>query len=137
MIRVTRGQVSLSIVEVGIGLLLVLTITAGFAFGVAPADSTSPQLDAYASDAATILANEQPRHAGQTRLAELTSSPDSFERERDVLAERAGRILPANVMFRVETPHGTVGDPLPSGVETGTATVATEGGDVTIRVWYA
>lgn len=132
-----RAQVSLSLVEAGIGLLLVLTITAGFAFGVAPADTTSPQLDAYASDAATILANEQPRHAGQTRLAELTASPDSFDRERDALGDRARRILPDNVMFRVETPHGTVGDPLPPGVTTGTATVATDGGAVTIRVWYA
>lgn len=131
-----RGQAPLSIVEAGIGLLLVLTITAGFAFGVAPADTRSPQLEAYASDAATILANEQPRHAEETRLAELAASPASFERERDALAERAGRILPENVMFRVETRHGTVGYPLPPDVATGTATVPTDAGDVTIRVWY-
>lgn len=131
-----RGQAHLSVLEAGIGVLLLLTVIAGFAVGVAPPDTRSPQLTAYASDAATMLANEQPRHAGQTRLAELTASRSSFERERDALEARARRILPDNVMFRVETAYGTVGDPLPADVATGTATVPTESGDVTIRVWY-
>lgn len=132
-----RGQASLSVVEAGIGVLLVLSITAAFAFGVGSADTRSPQLAAYASDGATLLANEQPRHAGQTRLAEVTSSPYAFERERDALERRARRILPENVMFRIEIQHGTIGDRLPAGVATGTATVATGSGEVTIRVWYA
>lgn len=131
-----RGQVSISVVEAGIGLLLVATVTAGFAIGVTPADTRTPQLDAYASDTATLLANEQPRHEGQTRLAELTASQRSFEREGDALAERARRILPENVMFRVEMAHGVVGDPVPADAATGTATVTTDSGDVTIRVWY-
>lgn len=132
-----RGQASLSVVEAGIGLLLIITITAGFAIGVASPDTRSAQLDAYATDAATLLANEQPRHAGQTRLAELTASQASFDREHAALAERARRILPENVLFRVETSYGTAGDLLPPDVATGTATVTTDTGDVTIRVWYA
>jgi hypothetical protein len=40
-------------------------------------------------------------------------------------------------MFRVETPHGSVGFPLPDRVATGEATVTTVEGALTIRVWYA
>lgn len=132
-----RAQLPLSVIEAGVGLLLLLSITAGFALGVAPADTRSPQLEAYATDAATLLANEEPRHAGQTRLGEVAASESAFERERDALERRVDRILPDNLMYRVETPHGAVGQRLPSNVATGAATVATASGDVTVRVWYA
>lgn len=131
-----RGQVPLAAIEAAIGVLLLLTLAFGFSLGVAPADTTSPQLDAYAQDAATILQNEQPSHAGQSRLAELTRSRSAFGRERASLHRRASRLLPENVLFRIETRHGTVGHRLPSGVPTGTATVTTASGTVTIRVWY-
>jgi hypothetical protein len=39
-------------------------------------------------------------------------------------------------MYRVETPHGTVGFPVPQGVPVGSRTVATGYGRVTVRVWY-
>jgi hypothetical protein len=133
---VARAQVPLAAVEAAIGMILLLALVAGLSLGVAPADTGSPQLAAYAEDAATILANEQPRHGGRTRLAELTRSNSSFERERDSLRRRADRILPDNVLFRIETPHGTVGHRLPPDVQTGTATVTTASGTVTIRVWY-
>jgi hypothetical protein len=114
-----------------------VAVTFTFVLGVPAPSTAEAQLDAYASDAATILVNEAPRHARQTRLDEVVSSPAAFERERGALRRRVERILPANVMFRVETDHGTVGYPLPDGVPTGTATVTTTGGDVTLRVWYA
>jgi len=131
-----RGQLPLSVIEASIGLVLLLAIAATFTLGVAPAETATGQLDRYAADAATILANEEPEHANQTRLAEVSASPGAFERERASLRRRADRILPDNVMFRIETRQGTIGYDLPPDVPTGTATVATGAGDVTLRVWY-
>lgn len=131
-----RAQLPLPAVEGALAVLLVLGVVAGFALGVAQPNETQ-QLDAYAEDAATILSQEPPRHRGGTRLAEVTRSADAFERERDALDRRVGRILPDNVMFRVETPHGRVGHRKPARVATGVATVTTRNGDLTIRVWYA
>lgn len=133
----TRAQLPMPAVEGALAVLLVLGVAAGFTLGVAEPDSSDAQLDAYATDAATILVNEPPRHRGGTRLSEVTRSPEAFERERDALERRVARILPDNLMFRVETPHGRVGQPKPAGVETGVASVTTRHGEVTIRVWYA
>ena len=132
-----RGQLPLSVLEAAIGLLLLLAVVMGFALGVTPADTRTPQLDVYATDGATILANEEPQHAGQTRLAEVAASRTAFEREHDALERRAERIFPDNVMFRIETRHGAAGYALPPDVPTGTATVATGSGEVTVEVWYA
>ncbi|MFC6951752.1 DUF7262 family protein [Halorubellus litoreus] len=132
-----RGQLSLSAVEGAVGVLLVLGALASFFAGVpAPADERAA-LDATASDAATVLSGENPRHAGATRLAEVARSPDAFERERDALRRRVAAVLPENVLFEVRTPHGTVGFDPPDDVAVGVATVPTRYGDVTIRVWYA
>jgi len=134
-----RGQASITAVEAGLGVLLLAAVTLGFAVGV-PTDEpakTRAQLDTYAAGAATLLANEPPRHADQTRLAEVAASPDAFERERDALERRVDRILPDNLLFRVETPHGSVGYPPPDGVEMGAATVLTTEGEVRLEVWYA
>jgi hypothetical protein len=124
-------------VEGALAVVLVLGIAAGFALGVGAPDSRSSQLDAYATDAATLLSNEPPRHRGGTRLAEVTRSTEAFEREGGTLRRRVKRILPANLMFQVETTHGDVGFAKPDGVATGVATVTTQHGPVTIRVWYA
>lgn len=134
-----RAQASITVVEAGIGVLLLVTIILGFALGVPDGESaeTQTQLEAYATDAATLLSNEPPRHTDQTRLAEVVDSAAAFERERDALEQRVDRILPANLLFRVETPYGTVGYRKPDGVQTGAATVVTSNGEVTLRVWYA
>jgi len=133
----SRAQLSLPAVEVGVGVVLVVGVLTTFALGVPDADTREPQLDAYAEDAATVLAGESPRHGGATRLAEVVRTPERFERERDALERRVARILPDNLLFRVETPQGAVGYERPAGVTVGSATVTTAGGDVTIRVWYA
>lgn len=124
-------------VEAALAVVLVVSVAAGFAIGVPDADRRQAQLDAYAEDALTVLASEAPRHEGETRLAELAASQREFDRERAALERRIGRLLPANVMFRAETPHGSVGHAKPGGVTTGVATVTTANGDVTLRVWYA
>lgn len=131
-----RAQLPLSLLEVAIGIVLILGVVLGFALGVPAADTRKPQLDAYAEDAVTILSNEPPRHGGATRLDEVMQSEAAFERERTQLRVRVDRILPDNLMFRVETSNGAVGYPIPSGVATGRATETTTGGAVTIRVWY-
>lgn len=130
---------SLSAVEAGVGVVFVLAVAAGFALGVdgSEAGVREAQLDAYAEDASTVLAREPPRHTGATRLSEVARSEASFEREARALRRRVDRILTDNLLFRVSTPHGSVGFRRPVGVPTGEATVTTLHGDVTIRVWYA
>lgn len=132
-----RAQVPTTAIEAGVGLLLLLAVTFTFALGVPGPQSGQHQLDAYASDALTLLENESPRHGSETRLSELTASTSAFERESDVLRRRMDRILPDNLMFRVETVHGTVGYPFPAGATAGTATVTTVNGPVMLTVWYA
>ncbi|MFC7156310.1 hypothetical protein ACFQPA_12740 [Halomarina halobia] len=132
-----RGQLSLSVVEAGVGAVLVLAVTTGFVLGVPSPDVREAQLDAYANDAATVLSNEPPRHGGTTRLAEVARSPDAFDRERAALQRRVERLLPDNLAYRVSTPHGSVGYRKPAGVAVGLARVTTAHGEVTIRVWYA
>ena len=117
-------------------MVLVLSVAGGFALGVPTPDGRTAQLDAYARDAGTVLAGEPPRHGGATRLDEVTRSPDAFEREADALERRVERILPDNLLFRVTTPHGSVGFRRPAGVPVGRATVTTLHGDVRIEVWY-
>jgi len=132
-----RGQLGLPVVEAAVGVLLVLAVIAGFAFGTPHPDGAQRQLDAYARDTAAVLAADAPRHAGSTRLEEVAASRANFERERDALDRRVARVLPANCLYRVETPHGAVGYPRPPGVPVGSARVATANGAVVVEVWYA
>lgn len=132
-----RGQLSLSVVEAGIGVLFLFAVTATFSLGLPDAGTQEAQLDAYAEDAASVLSREPPRHAEATRLSEVASSRTAFERERDALERRVERILPANLMFRVATPHGAVGFERPTDAPTGRTDVPTLSGRVTIWVWYA
>ncbi|MFC7071805.1 hypothetical protein ACFQJ7_10190 [Halovenus rubra] len=138
MRRSKRAQASVTVLEATLGVLLVVSVIFTFALGVPGAKSADAQaqLDIYAADAATLLSNEPPRHQDQTRLAEIVASASSFSRERVELERRVERILPDNVMFRVETAYGTAGHPLPGDVPTGTETVLTTNGEVTLRVWY-
>lgn len=131
-----RGQLSVSIIEAGIGVVFILAVVMGFALGVPSPDTETPQLDGYAEDTGSILASEAPRHADETRLDEVTRSEEAFERERDALETRVDRILTDNLMYRIETPHGTVGYERPANAAVGYTTVPTVGGETTIWVWY-
>ena len=131
-----RGQLSLSVVEASVGVVFILAVTMGFALGVPSPEAEQPQLNAYAEDAATVLANEPPRHGGETRLAEVTRSRGAFEREKESLERRVDRLLNDNLLYRIETPHGAVGYERPPSVPAGHATVPTAGGEVTVWVWY-
>ncbi len=131
-----RGQLSLSVVEAGVGALFVLAVSMAFVAGVPPPDMREPQLDAYAEDTLAVLVGDPPRHAGATRLSEVARSRSAFERDRGALERRIDRILPDNLMYELETPHGIVGYRRPAGVPVGTAAVTTVNGDVRVRVWY-
>lgn len=131
-----RGQLPLSLLEVAVGVVLILSLVATLALGVPAPDTSESQLDAYAEDALTLLANEPPEHAGATRLSEMLGSPERFDRERETLDRRIDRLLPDNLMYRLETPQGAVGYAVPADVTEGRATVTTPHGAVTLRVWY-
>lgn len=132
-----RGQLSLSLVEASIGIVFILAVTAIFATGLPSPDARHDQLDVYATDVATVLHGDPPRHADETRLVEVTASPSAFQRERAALDRRVSRLVPQNLLYRVETPYGAVGYRQPNGVAVGSARIPTPGGLVTIRVWYA
>jgi hypothetical protein len=134
---IDRAQLSLSVAEAAVGVVLVLAVAVGFAFGLPQPDTRDAQLETYAEDAVTVLGGEAPRHQGATRLSEVARSPAAFEREAAALDRRVDRILPDNLLYRVMTPHGSVGFRKPAGVAIGKATVTTQHGDVTVRVWYA
>lgn len=131
-----RGQLSLTVVEAGVGVVFVFAITMGFALGVPSPEVRETQLEAYADDATTVLANEPPRHQEGTRLAEVSSSARAFEREQDALERRVNRILPDNLLFQVTTEYGTAGYHKPAGVPVGSSTVVTLNGRITVWVWY-
>ncbi|MES3518486.1 MAG: hypothetical protein PPP58_12570 [Natronomonas sp.] len=130
-----RGQLSLSVVEAAVGIVFVFAVTTGFAFGVA-APETTAHLDAEAEGALTILASEPPAEE-QSRLATLAESKAAFDAERDALTARVESILGEGLLFRLETPHGTLGHRPSADAATGEATTVTAGGQITIRVWYA
>jgi len=132
-----RGQLSTPVVEAGLGVILIFAVVTTFALGVPGADTQQAQLDLYAEDTAAVLSGETPRHQDATRLTELARSEDAFEREHERADRRLDELLPDNVLYQIETDHGITGMERPGGVPYGSATVPTEHGDVTIRVWYA
>mgnify|MGYP000255785806 CR=1 FL=1 len=134
----SKAQASVTAVEAAIGVILLTSVAFTFALGLPGEEDarTEAQLETYAEDTATLLLSEAPRHEDQTRLSEVTKSRSAFDRERDALERRIERILPANVMFRLETRFGPVGYRLPGDVQTGDTTILTPNGEVTLRVWY-
>lgn len=132
-----RGQLSLPVVEAAVGVAFVLGVAVTFGLALPDAGTAEVQLDTYARDAGTVLAGEPPRHGGRTRLAEVSRSSAAFARERTALDRRVDRILGDNLMYRVVTPHGAVGEPRPRDVPLGRAVMPTRNGEVVLWVWYA
>jgi hypothetical protein len=132
----SRGQLSLSVVEAAVGVVLVLGIATGFAVGVSGPPPAEPGLDALARDVATVLGSEPTDRGGDARLVALARSNQSFARVREATRDRVASLLPADVAFQVRTPHGRVGLPRPPTAAVGSATVPTRYGQVTVRVWY-
>ncbi|WP_338741152.1 DUF7262 family protein [Haloplanus salilacus] len=131
-----RGQLSLSVVEAAVGVLLVVGVAAGFTVGVTPTPSAEPRLDALAHDTVTVLGSEPAAESDGARLVALARTQSSFEEVRGPTRDRIERLLPADTAFRVVTPHGAFGHPRPPGRVVGSATAPTRHGSVTVRVWY-
>ena len=131
-----RAQLSLSVVEAAIGVALVVGVAAGFTLGMATPPAAEPQLDSLARDTASVLGAEPTADGRGSRLVALARSPDAFARARPDTRDRIADLLPADVAFRVRTPHGTLGYPRPPSRPTGSTTVPTRYGRVTIWVWY-
>lgn len=131
-----RAQTSLSVVEAVVGLLLILGVAVGFGLGTAaPVDDTA-ELDAMARDTAAVLGSEPTAGGETTQLVALARSATSFDRVRGLVRERVDRLLPPDVLYRIETPHGNLGHPRPRGTPVGSTRVPTRHGPVEIRVWY-
>jgi hypothetical protein len=128
-----RAQLSLSLVEAGLAVLVVFAVTATFLVGVQAPDGGAAQLDRYAADASTILAAEP---GGGPTLGDALASAAAFDSHRGSLGDRLDGLLPPNVLYRLETPRGTIGYPRPPGARAGSDTVATTEGRVTVWVWY-
>jgi len=129
-----RAQLSLPLLEAGVGVLLVLAVVAALALG-SPADAGTDraQLDTYAADLGTVLATAGD---GGPRLATALASADAFADNRSALLARARALAPANVLVRVETPLGAVGHEPPRDRPVGVARVPTVDGVATLWVWY-
>lgn len=130
-----RGQLSLSTVEAVIGTVLILGVVAGFTIGLPDPGRERARLDRYAADAATALA-EHPGGGAGPLLARAISSPARFEASRSRLRAHVASQLPDAVLFRLRTPHGTVGFPRPPGAPSGDTIVTTTSGRVRLVVWY-
>lgn len=130
-----RGQLATPMVEATVGVLLVVAVA--LAFGVVPVETAETStLDRRAADALAVLAAEPPEGTGSSRLTAACRSASAFDIEAEELDRRLRAILPEPLSYRLETPHGRVGRPPPTGVPTGTATLTTEGCTATLRVWY-
>lgn len=115
-----RGQLSLSLLEVVIGVVIVFGMVGCVVLGIpAPTDGHNGQLEIYANDVTTLL-----------------SYGNASEGSSESLESRVDRWLPDNLLFRIETPNGPVGHQIPAGVSVGSATVPTVNGDLTVHVWY-
>lgn len=134
--RTSRGQLSLPVAEAVVGVVLVLGLTASFAVSVPGPATERAQLERYADDTGTMLADAPAADGSGPLLAAALASDEAFAASRDILRDRARRALPGSVRVRVVTPRGRVGPPRPPGVPTGRATVTTVNGPVRVAVWY-
>lgn len=142
-----RGQLSLTVVEAAVGALLVVAVVGGFALGGDVGDGRRGLAD-DARDAAVILrtdtvpngtlAGTNATAVGHVSRADaLTGGPAAVDRVRESTRRRLRAALPAGVLFRVETRHGSLGLPRPTGRPAATAPVAAANGTVQVWVWYA
>lgn len=131
-----RGQLSLSVVEAAVGLLVVLAAATTFVVGLPETGAEDTELTVLAADGLTVLGSTPPEGDGTSRLATLAEDQSSFVRERNPTDEQLRALYPDGARYRLETPHGVVGDPLPPREPIGRAQRLTAGGRVTLWVWF-
>ena len=131
-----RAQVSLSVVEGIVGLLVVVAASTTFLVGLPGTGADEAELTRLASDGLTVLDSTPPADDGASRLTALARERASFVRERDEADAQLRAVYPPDVRYRLETPHGTIGDPLPPERVVGRARRYTASGGVTLQVWF-
>lgn len=127
---------SLSVVEAIVGLVVVLAAATTFLVGLPDATGDEADLTRLAADGLTALDATPPTGDGASRLTALARDRSGFVRERSGADTRLRALYPAHVRYRLETPYGAVGDPLPPGRPVGEARRHTASGSVTLRVWF-
>lgn len=132
----TRGQLSLSVVEAVVGLVVVLAAATTFVVGLPETGAEDTELTVLAADGLTVLESTPPEDDGTSRLAALAEDQSNFVRERTLTAEQLRALYPRHARYRLETPHGVVGEPLPPRGPVGRAQRQTTGGRVTLWVWF-
>jgi hypothetical protein len=134
--RHRRGQLSLSVVEAAVGLLVVVAASTTFVVGLPATGATAGELSVLAADGVAALDATTPDGEGASRLAALARDRSGFVTEEDEAAEQLRALYPAGVRFRLETPHGAVGWPHPPRGPVGTARTRAANTTVTLWVWY-
>ncbi|AUV80851.1 hypothetical protein C2R22_03560 [Salinigranum rubrum] len=131
-----RGQLSLSVVEAAVGLLVVLAAATTFVVGLPEAESEEATLTVLAEDGLDVLDATPPDGDGTSRLTALARDRSGFVRERSHTDDQLRALYPDRVRYRLATPHGVVGDPLPPRGPVGRAMRESVGGRVTLWVWF-
>jgi hypothetical protein len=131
-----RAQVSLSVVEGVVGLLVVVAASTTFLVGLPGTGADEAELTTLAADGLTVLDATPPASDGASRLTALARDRSGFVRERHEADAQLRAVYPPDVRYRLETPYGVVGDPLPPERVVGRARRYTDGGSVTLRVWF-
>lgn len=131
----SRAQLSLPLFEAAIGVLLVLAVTGGFVMSTPDPDREHRELSRLAGDTATVLQRASP-DGSPPRIGEAVGSDQAFERARETVRRHLDRLLPATVLYRLETPRGTIGYATPNVQAIGRATIRTDSGPVLVEVWY-
>lgn len=129
-----RAQVSLSLVEAVVGLLVVFAATSTFLVGLPDTGAAEADLDVLAADGLSAL-DATPVTDDASRLMALARTERGFVRQSVDAAEQLDTLYPVGVRYRLETPHGAVGTPPPPTGPIGRAVGQTPGGRVTLRVW--
>lgn len=132
---VSRAQVSLSLVEAVVGLLVVLAAMTMFLVDLPDPDAAAADLNRLADDGLTVL-DATPTADDASQLTALARDESRFARNADDAEERLGELYQPTVRYRLETPYGVVGQPLPPSGSVGRAQRWVSGGRVTLWVWY-
>jgi hypothetical protein len=131
----SRGQVSLSLVEAVVGLVVVFAAATTFLVSLPDSGAETTDLDRLAADGLTVL-DATPAAGDASRLTALGRSEASFARHAGDAEERLGGLYPPSVRFRLETPYGAVGQRLPPSGAVGRAQRWAGGSRVALWVWY-
>jgi hypothetical protein len=126
----------LSLVEAAIGVLLVFGVVAGFGLVSTEPGVAEARLDRFAADAGAAL-TVADGDGFVPRVGTAVGSRAALDTARPALRTRLDALFPSNVVYRVRTPVGSLGQPRPAGAAVGRSRVPTPNGTVVVEVWYA